>query len=127
MLTKDAIAVLIAVASLCISLSVGLSKQSAPLSGVALNQVFQHSTVTTSGVTLLKSNPGMVHAVVVASTSGGVIGLYDSASTTNYGGSEEVVALKSNVAEGVYTLDMILKNGLIVVSSSTPDAVVTFQ
>lgn len=78
--------------------------------------------------TLISANMGTLGSVIIASSSGATIELWNATSTTDVA-STSIVKFKASVAEGTYTFDLNFDRGLIlrVPAGSSGDFVTTYR
>ncbi len=78
--------------------------------------------ISTATTTVVKSNPGLLHTVVINTTSAGTITLYDNASAAT---GNVIAVIKGSVLEGSFFYDTEFVNGLVVVTAGASDITVT--
>jgi hypothetical protein len=89
-------------------------------------------TASTTTSTSIKAVPGTVGSLVVASTTGAELTLYDVVNPANFASttlSTKIITFPSGLAVGTYVLDVSFNRGLAVFSSTTPatEAVITWR
>lgn len=87
------------------------------------NREYKPTHITTSTTTQVFSGKGILHSIVVNSTTGTAINVYDAVSA----GTGTVAVLKSSVVEGVYEYDASIANGLYITSGAAGDYTVMWE
>jgi len=83
----------------------------------------QYAYIATATTTQVKTGAGILHAIIVNTTSAGAISIIDgtSGSTVNIG------SLKASIVEGTYTYDLVFKAGLRIITAGASDITVIYE
>lgn len=87
------------------------------------NKEYKYKYISTQTGTLVATGRGVLHSIVVNTTSAGTIIVADSTTTT----TPAIATLKASVAEGTYLYDVVFANGLFVTTGAASDITVTYS
>lgn len=73
-----------------------------------MRNTFKYRALETAGATTLKSSSGVLHSIVVGTTSAQAVLIYDSAGS----GGTKIAELKASIAENTYLFDCRFATGL---------------
>jgi len=85
-----------------------------------MNNEYLYTNITSNTTTTITDRPCILHSVTVNKAAAGAI-------TINDGTTDTVATLKTSVAEGTYTYDVVLKNYLQVITAGSPDITVAYK
>jgi len=80
---------------------------------------YLYTNITSNTTTTITDRPCILHSVTVNTAAAGVISIND--------GTDSVATLKSDVAEGTYTYDVVLRNYLQIVTAGSPNITVAYK
>lgn len=89
---------------------------------VLLGSAYNFQGITTNTTTTVKSDPGVLHSIVVNTTAAGAITIYDNTAASG----TKIGTLKSSIAEGTYYFDVNFNTGLTIVTAASSDITVTY-
>ena len=84
---------------------------------------YKPTHITGSATTLVFTGKGILHNIVVNTTTGTVVNVYDNLGSGTTG---TVAVLKSSIAENSYNFDATIANGLYITSGAAGDYTVTW-
>lgn len=76
--------------------------------------------ISTATTTTITDRPCLLHSITVNTTAAGAITVYD-------GATQVAAVLKSGVAEGTYTYNIVLRRYLKVVTAAASDITVAYR
>lgn len=83
---------------------------------------FKYRALETAGATTLKSSSGVLHSIVVGTTSAAPIEIWDSAGS----GGTKIGELKASIAENTYEFNCRFAVGLHIVHTGTSKITVNY-
>jgi len=83
---------------------------------------YNKTYISTATTTQVFTGSGTLHSITVNTTANGAISVIDNTS----GSAVNVASLKASIAEGTYTYDCVIANGLRIITAGASDITVTW-